>query len=127
MKIKTLIIEDTPIALLSALTILNNFNLEIDTASDGNEALRHLTNNKYHIIFLDLGLPDIDGIDIAKMIRNNNSYATSSKVTIVALTAHTKDEYKMQCEEAKFDKFLTKPLKEEDVKNIINNYTYITN
>lgn len=120
--IKTLIVEDTPIALIGALTVLNNFNdLQVDSAESGQKALELAEKKAYELVFLDLGLPDIEGFEVAKTLRNTTT-ATSSKVIIIALTAHAEEDYQRQCEAVGFNGFLVKPLTDDNVKYILHRF-----
>lgn len=120
--IKTLLVEDVPIALISALTILQKFNLDIDKAENGNKALYLARETAYHLIFLDLGLPDISGIEVARNLRNNKTNATATDTVIIALTAHAEETYQHECEAAGINGFLTKPLTEENIKDILRKF-----
>lgn len=117
--IKTLIVEDMPIALIGALTVLKKFNLEIDSAENGKQALELASQTAYELIFLDLGLPDISGIEVAKRLRANE---TLSHTVIMALTAHAEEELQQECKIAGFNGFLTKPLTDENVKAILRQF-----
>lgn len=121
-KIKVLIVEDMPIALMGALIVLKKFNLEVDNAENGEKALELASKIEYQIVFLDLGLPDIEGVDVAKKLRSNTANATHSNVFIIALTAHAEEDYQKECEIAGINKFLTKPLTEDDVINILHQF-----
>lgn len=117
--VKTLIVEDMPIALIGALTVLEKFNLDIDSAENGNQALELASKIAYQLIFLDLGLPDMEGIEVARKLRENHTNSTLSDTLIIALTAHAEESYQNECEAAGFNGFLTKPLTDENVKNIL--------
>ncbi len=101
--IKILVIEDDKSVrnLISTTLKINNYNY--DTAESGNSALHLMTSIKYDIVFVDLGLPDIDGIDIIK------KYREFSTTPIIVISARNNDEDKIEALDAGADDFLTKP------------------
>ena len=85
---RILIIEDDRAVrnLISNTLKINRFNY--DLAVNGSEALLLFTTNKYDIVFVDLGLPDIDGIDLIKKFRE------FSTTPIIVISARSNDEDK---------------------------------
>ena len=67
---------------------------------------------------MDLGLPDIDGINVTKQIRQNNTYYEN--IPIIALTAHSKEEIRKACLAAGINDFVTKPIDRDRIEEIIN-------
>jgi two-component system KDP operon response regulator KdpE len=98
-----LIIDDEPKILRFLKTTLNLAGHEILTASDGQEALRLFDSEQLDLIVLDLGLPDIDGFDVLRRIRE------CSVVPIVILTARDDEKDKVRGLELGADDYLTKP------------------
>ena len=82
---------------------------EYDLAIDGKNALQLMTSNKYDIVFIDLGLPDIDGIEIIKKFRD------FSTTPIIVISARTHDEDKIEALDAGADDFLTKPFNVDEL------------
>lgn len=68
-----------------------------------------MTSNKYDIVFIDLGLPDIDGIEIIKKFRD------FSTTPIIVISARTHDEDKIEALDAGADDFLTKPFNVDEL------------
>jgi CheY-like chemotaxis protein len=98
----------------------------VDTASTGKAALDKLSQKKYDLIYLDLGLPDMDGRMIAEKIKQNKksrNYATP----IVALTAHADEIISADCIAKGINQVLTKPLLESDAKNIAAQFLNVVN
>ena len=101
---KILIVEDN-IELNTALCKgLQNKGFTIDTALDGKSGLNKSQINEYDLIILDLNLPYINGIKLAKKIRDSNS-----KIPLLALTARDKLTDKLVGFDSGFDDYLTKP------------------
>lgn len=116
-----LVVEDTTIAQKEALFILKNFAHHIDLANTGKEALKLLEKSDYDLIFMDLGLPDIDGLTVTETIQHLHNKKNSKKYTpIIALTAYDNPTMKQHCLELGMDGFLSKPLTKEKVKRLLS-------
>lgn len=107
--IKILVVEDDRAVgnLISTALQINDY--EYDLAIDGKNALQLMTSNKYDIVFIDLGLPDIDGIEIIKKFRD------FSTTPIIVISARTNDEDKIEALDAGADDFLTKPFNVDEL------------
>lgn len=107
--IKILIVEDDRAVrnLISTTLQINDY--EYDLAIDGKNSLQLMTSNKYDIVFIDLGLPDIDGIEIIKKFRD------FSTTPIIVISARTNDEDKIEALDAGADDFLTKPFNVDEL------------
>jgi len=114
--IKILLVEDEPIAQKVATITLEQLGYKIDVTATGNQALTLYNKLKYHLILLDLGLPDIDGTIVAAKIRKIDN------IPIIALTAHTKDSCEKMCQEAGINHILSKPLTKQTSLDMINKF-----
>ncbi len=83
-QIKILVVEDDFFAVKVATMILEKKGCLVDCVSTGKEAMQREISD-YNLVLLDLGLPDVDGFEVAKFIRKNYSRAI---LPIVVLTAH---------------------------------------
>lgn len=100
---KILVIEDdTQIRKFICYCLENNDYHHI-TAANGKDGLMKIANENIDLIILDLGLPDIDGVDIIKKIR------TFSEMPIIVVSARDKDKEKAEVLELGADDYLTKP------------------
>lgn len=115
---KVLVVEDVEIARNVMDLILKKINCEVDMAKNGIEALRLFFAKNYDLIFMDIGLPDINGVTITKLIRSYEK--KDSPVKVIAVTAHAGNNYKQECLKAGMDGFLVKPVVVSDVQNIVN-------
>ncbi|MFI8368556.1 response regulator [Streptomyces sp. NPDC085466] len=100
---RVLVVEDEP-PLVRALTInLRARAYEVDAAPDGTTALRLAAERRPDVVVLDLGLPDMDGIDVIKTLRG------WTRVPLVVLSARRTTHEKVEAFEAGADDYLTKP------------------
>ena len=91
---------------------LNSVGYDIDLASNGREAVEKCTADKYDLIFMDIQMPEMDGLTAAGNIRAGGTKCTDS--VIIALTANADDETRMQCISAGMNGVITKPLRRKE-------------
>ena len=114
---KILIIEDNLAAQMAAKMVLKRFNYNIHIAGSAEEAFDILKNNKYDIIFMDIGLPGMNGIDAARHIKN--MMLSNLDTNIIALTANEDNACKEQCLNAGMIDFISKPLTYDKVVDLV--------
>lgn len=115
-----LLVEDHPIAQKMASTVLESLNCQVDVAGDGETALSKVQNKIYDLIFMDIGLPDIDGHTVARKIREYEK--NTRHILIVALTANTDDEERAKVMASGMDDFYAKPLTPQIAQQILSKY-----
>jgi len=99
-----LVVDDEP-ALLRAVGLgLARHGLRVDTAATGREALDRLRERRVDLLLLDLGLPDIDGLDIIRRVRRDGE-----RPPIVVLSARETEAAKVTALDLGADDYLTKP------------------
>jgi signal transduction histidine kinase len=89
-KANILIVDDSPSKLLAMSAALSELDQNVVTALSGREALRHLLNQDFALILLDVNMPDIDGFETAALIRERQS---SAQVPIIFVTAYGDDTH----------------------------------
>ncbi|MCP4474043.1 MAG: PAS domain-containing protein [Gammaproteobacteria bacterium] len=108
-KFFTLVVEDSKITQHVIIAYLERFNCQIETAETLASAQQMATEKRYDLILADIGLPDGNGNDLAKQIRQDPD-SPNHKTPIVALTAHVTEAYKKCCLDAGMQYVLYKPL-----------------
>jgi signal transduction histidine kinase/ActR/RegA family two-component response regulator len=88
-------------------------------ASSGEETIRLCLENQYHIIFLDIRMPELDGFDVIDRIGKIN---LQKNTPVVAVSASVYDSDRKRFFEAGFSDFLSKPVLQQDVDQILNKY-----
>lgn len=83
-RVKILIVDDLPEKLLVYRVILEDLGEELVTALSGAEALRHVLNNDFAVILLDVNMPDMDGLETARLIRNRKRSAHTPIIFVTA-------------------------------------------
>ena len=111
---KVILIDDDKLNLLLVNTMLEKFHCSIDMAKNGVEAISKLDIKRYDIMLLDIHMPGISGIEVAKYLRDKKK---DEKCKIIAITAAAlKDDIK-KYKEAGINDFLIKPFKEISLYN----------
>lgn len=105
--LKILLVEDEKIPMVVHRKMLTDLGYTPDISEDGQQALA-MSHKGYDIIFMDIGLPDIDGLTVAAEIRRREGNIKYSR--IIALTGYISDEVQEQCLAVGIDEIATKPI-----------------
>ncbi|MCL2101526.1 MAG: ATP-binding protein, partial [Fibromonadales bacterium] len=106
---KVLIVDDLEANLFVAQGLLQPYGLEIEIANSGFEALEKIKSNEYNIVFMDHMMPEMDGVETAKRIRELNE-PRYKNLPIVALTANAVAGTEEMFLANGFNDFLSKPI-----------------
>jgi len=109
-----LYVEDDQEIMQNILFLLKDYFSHIYTAEDGEKALTSFSKNKPDIILLDINIPKINGIDVAKKIRNGDG-----EIPILFLTAFSDKEKLMSAINLGASSYIIKPFKIDELKNAI--------
>lgn len=119
--ISILLVEDNELNREVIVTILEDSGLNIDTATNGIEAVEAAIAKQYDIIFMDVQMPFMDGLEATKRIRQSPNM---QDVPIIALTAHARESDYKKSIEAGMNDHISKPIKPEIFLNIIKKYVH---
>lgn len=120
-RISILIAEDNLINQKVALKILERLNLKADVADNGEIALQMVQEKDYDLVFMDMEMPIMDGIESTKKIRAIQ-HSLSSELRIIAMTANALMGDREKCIEAGMDDFISKPITVESMKTILKKW-----
>jgi len=116
---RALLVDDNEANLKLISTMLNDKFGSLVQATNGEEAVEACCLQKFDIIFMDIQMPVLDGLQATAIIRK---HGINQLVPIVATTAHALEEEKQIWLNKGMDDFLTKPLNEDDINNILGHW-----
>ena len=103
-----LLVEDNAVNRKVAVGLLSRLGCEVVCAESGRDALAMVQRQQVHLIFMDIQLPDIDGITVTQQLRAMGGWC--SEVPIVAMTAGGAEDDRRRCLAAGMNDYITKPL-----------------
>lgn len=118
---KILLVEDHVVAQKATTSVLNICGYEVEIADCGKQAITLFESGKYAMVFLDIGLPDMKGYQVASEFRRIEEN-TSCKVPIFGLSAHAAQEEQQLSKDAGMDGMLSKPLLVEQATQLLQQY-----
>ena len=114
---KVLVVDDIGINLRVAKGLLAPYNMKIDLCLSGSEAIEKIKNNHYDLVFMDHMMPEMDGMEAVKQIRE-----FSPNLTIIALTANAVSGMREKFIENGFNDFLSKPIDTRKLNDILEKW-----
>ena len=115
---RILVVEDNLLNQKVAVHQLERLGCRVDVAGDGLEALTRIEQTTYDLVFMDLQMPRMDGIQATQAIRERER-ANGNRLPIVAMTAHAFPEDRKRCLDAGMDDHVTKPLIDHALQAVI--------
>jgi CheY-like chemotaxis protein len=116
-KRRILVVDDNKDAAKSLAMVLRLDGHEVRTAHNGSAALTIAETESPEVIFLDIGMPGLDGYEVAKRLRGR---AGAEEKLLVALTGFGQDADRRRSQEAGFDCHLVKPVAPDDLKKLLS-------
>jgi CheY-like chemotaxis protein len=123
---KVLIVEDNPVNQSVAEHMLKRLGYQPATADSGEKALEMMQRNHYPIILMDCQMPDLDGYETTKKIREMESCEQSGSqhpCRIIAMTANSMDDDRQKCLDAGMDDYVSKPVLLPTLSTALKNAT----
>ena len=120
---RVLIVEDHPVCLLVLEGQLKAIGgCKVTACANGNEALAILQHGDVVLLLTDVGLPDIDGLALARAVRDTERQTGAARLPIVAITATAGRKERRACEAAGIDTVLTKPVSSVTLTKLLNRH-----
>ncbi|MBR6223930.1 MAG: response regulator [Lachnospiraceae bacterium] len=111
--LRSLVVDDEPMNLVVATGLFKEYKMLVDTASSGMEAIEKFATNEYDVIFMDHMMPEMDGVEAMKKIRDL-AVNQGKGVKIIALTANAISGAREMFLSEGFDGFISKPINTRD-------------
>ena len=116
--VKALVVDDEPMNHMVAKGIFKRYGMEVFTANSGKESISMCETNDYDIIFMDHMMPEMDGIEAMKHIRNVLA-RRHKEIPVVALTANAVSTAKKMFMREGFDGFISKPIELPELERVL--------
>lgn len=114
---KVLVVDDSKLNLKVAENVLKNFKVSTETVTSGLECLSCVKSKKYDIIFMDIMMPNMSGVEVLKKLREEKV-----NIPVIALTADAIEGQEEKYISEGFDGYLSKPIDKTKLKVILNKY-----
>ncbi|AXS84693.1 MULTISPECIES: ATP-binding protein [Marinobacter] len=118
---RVLAVDDNDANLKLVLTLLEDCQLEAEGASSGFEALSKARQKPFDLVFMDLQMPGMDGVETTARLREMDT--GSPRTPIIALTAHALADEQQRLTRQGFDGYMPKPISSSQLTEIIHEYT----
>ena len=112
-----LVAEDNIVNQKVAMGVLLQFGYHTDLVVSGKEAVEAVERQKYDLLFMDIQMPDMDGLEATRLICSRMS--PSERPYIVAMTANAMKEDRELCLSAGMDDYVSKPIRPDEIKAAI--------
>jgi CheY-like chemotaxis protein/HPt (histidine-containing phosphotransfer) domain-containing protein len=105
-----------------AMAILKRYGFSADIANNGREAVEALRKERYDLVLMDMQMPETDGVEAVRIIRNPDSGVLNPDVPIVAMTANATAADRKKCADAGMNDYLSKPINPENLLAVISKF-----
>jgi len=125
--LRVLLVDDNAINQKVAARILHQIGYQPDLADNGRKALEALDQKVYDLVFMDVMMPEMDGLEATRAIRGRQKHPTehpnyNGRIVIVAMTAYAMQSDRERCLAAGMDDYLAKPIRPSDVRGMIEKW-----
>jgi PAS domain S-box-containing protein len=117
-----LLVEDNATNQKVALEVLHKSGWQADLAVNGIQALKALEQKKYDLVLMDVQMPEMDGLEATRNIREAKSPVLDPDVPIIAMTAHAIYGYNQKCLDAGMNDYISKPVQPKVLDEMISRW-----
>jgi two-component system CheB/CheR fusion protein len=115
-----LIVDDNVDAAQSLTLLLEYFGIVVETAADGPQGLELARDASPDLILLDIGLPGMDGFEVARRLRQMDA---TRAARIIAVTGYAQREYRVRARKVGFDGYLVKPIRLDQIRDLVDSFS----
>ena len=126
--IRVLLAEDNDINALLAMRMIERSGCRVERVTNGREAVEKLRATldgnapRFDLVFMDVLMPEVDGLEATRLIRDMFEAADQRRPPIVALTANAFSEDRQRCIDGGMDDYLAKPFESDDLELVLSNW-----
>lgn len=118
--VRVLIAEDNPVNQMIAVKMLEKLGLSAIVAENGKEALEILKQGSVELILMDCQMPELDGYETTREIRNSNS--SYREIPIIAMTANAMADDEQRCLDVGMNDYISKPIDFQKLGNVLSRW-----
>ncbi len=122
---RVLVVEDNPVNRLVACATLEKAGYKVEVATNGVEAVAAVKDDEFQLVLMDIQMPEMDGLEATRVIREMEAEQDGRPLPIIALTAHALEEERERCLNAGMNDFLAKPFRAEDLLGLLEHWARI--
>jgi CheY-like chemotaxis protein len=119
--LRVLLAEDNPVNQRLAVRLLEKRGHHVVVAGNGAEALAAMDKQDFDLVFMDVQMPEMDGLEATAVIRGKEKI-TGKHQPIIALTAHAMKGDREKCISGGMDGYLTKPIRPQELDDVLEDY-----
>jgi CheY-like chemotaxis protein len=119
---RLLLIEDNAVNLMMATFMLEKYACHITPAENGVQAVELIKQGGFDLVLMDCQMPEMDGYEATKVVRQLEKETAGAHIPIVALTANAMKGDDEKCFAAGMDDYITKPIEPEKLENILRKW-----
>jgi len=120
--VRILLAEDNITNQEVAVGILKKMGLRADAVANGAEAVKALGTLPYDLVLMDVQMPEMDGLEATREIRNPKSAIPNHQIPIIAMTAHAMQGDRERCLEAGMNDYVTKPVSPQALAEVLDKW-----
>ena len=120
-KVRILVAEDNPMNQKLAVALLKKAGYPVDAVENGRMVMEALNRTAYHLILMDVQMPEMDGFEATKAIRKMEG--VNKHAPIIAMTAHAMKGDRERCLQVGMDDYISKPIEPQELFNVIKKWT----
>jgi two-component system sensor histidine kinase/response regulator len=121
-RVRILLAEDNAINQKVALKLLEKLGYRADAVANGQEAVTALSSIPYDLVLMDCQMPEMDGYEATRTVRNTDFPVINTDIPIIALTANAMEGDKERCIAAGMNDYLAKPFSPQDLVDILTKW-----
>ena len=119
---RILVAEDNIVNQQVAIGILKNLGFAAEVVANGDEAVKALESIPFDLVLMDIQMPDMDGFEATRLIRDPESSVLNGKIPIIAMTAHALQGDRERCLEAGMDDYVSKPVDIQALSEVLKKW-----
>ena len=123
-QLRILVVDDVPVNLVVVEKMLESLGYQVESASNGLEAVAAAESHHYDFIFMDIQMPEMDGFEATRQIRKLKGDKGSTP--IVAMTANTQESDRNACIEVGMNDFIAKPFVKKELASVLERFSPTT-